>query len=343
MKALRKLTAEDDVLHLTDVESPSRPAAGWVTLNVTYAGICGTDVHIAHNEFPSYPPVTLGHEFTGVVSALGAGVERWRPGDRVVCEPHALACLRCHLCRRGHAELCSAKRSPGWGIDGGMTEAVTVPAELLHRVPDEVSDLAAALTEPTAVVVSGYERLPVAPGSTVLVFGPGPIGLLAALLAPALGAGRTVLVGRPSSGRRLALAAAHGVEVWDSTDIDVPEKAREITDGRGVDLVVECSGSADAVAGGIGASRRRGRLLVVGMSSKPSLDVPWDLAMNRAIDVSFSLSSSWSSWDAALALMRRGVVDPAPLATVFGLSRWEDAFASLGDRTAVKALLDPRQ
>lgn len=343
VKALRKLAADEDSLHLVDVEAPSAPADGWVTLAVTYAGICGTDVHIAHNQFPSYPPVTLGHEFVGVVSAVGPGGTGWRIGDRVVCEPHSLACSRCHLCRRGHAELCSAKRSPGWGIDGGMTEAITVPADLLHRVPDNVSDLAAALTEPAAIVISGYERLPVAPGSTVLVFGPGAIGLLAALLAPALGAGRTVLVGRPSSGRRLAVAAAQGVEVWDSTEVDVSAKAMEITDGRGADLVVECSGSQDALASGLGALRRRGRLLVLGMSSRPSIDLPWDLAVNRALDVSFSLSSSWSSWDAVLALMRRGVLDPAPLATVFPLSRWQDAFSSLADRTAVKVLLDPRQ
>lgn len=341
MRALRKLAATDDTLALVDMDPPGEPAAGWVNLDVTYAGICGTDLHIAHNTFPSYPPVTLGHEFGGVVAALGSEVPGWRRGDRVVCEPHALACTACHLCRRGHVELCAAKRSPGWGIDGGMAEVVTVPAALLHRVPDGVSDLAAALAEPSAIVVSGFERTPVEPGSTVLVLGPGPIGMLAALLAPVLGAGRTVLVGRPSSARRMALAVEMGVEVWDSSATDVCARAQELTDGRGVDLVVESSGSAAAIALGIEASRRRGRMLVLGMGGGGTLDVPWDLAMNRALDVSFSLSSSWSSWDAALALMGRGAYDPAPLATVFALAQWQDAFAALTDRTAVKALLAP--
>jgi L-iditol 2-dehydrogenase len=341
MRALRKLAATDERLELLEVEEPE-PGPGWVVLEVTYAGICGTDLHIAHNSFPSWPPVTLGHEFTGRVAALGTGVDGWSVGDRVSCEPHSLACGTCHLCRRGHAELCGRKRSPGWGIDGGMATRVVVPAHLLHRVPDTVSDLAAALCEPTAIVVTALERMPVEPGATVLVFGPGTVGLLGAMVARACGAGRTVVVGRASSRARLDLARRLGLEVWDSGQVDVAGQARRVSGGRGVDLVLESSGSAGAVAAGIDALRRRGRLCVLGMSGRPSIEVPWDLAMHRALDVAFSLSSSWSSWDGALALMARGAVDPAPLATVFPLADWPAAFAALTERTVVKALLDPR-
>ncbi|WP_084963934.1 zinc-dependent alcohol dehydrogenase [Thermoactinospora rubra] len=342
MKALRKLAKEHEHFELADVEEPE-PAAGWVVLRVLYAGICGTDLHIMHNAFPSWPPVTVGHEFLGRVAAVGDGVGEWAVGDRVVCEPHALACGVCHLCRRGHAEICARKRSPGWGIDGGMAELVHVPAHLLHRVPDSVPDLAAALCEPAAIVLSGLERMPVHPGSVVLVFGPGPIGLLSAMAARACGAGRVVLVGRPSSRSRLDLARRLGLETWDSTTADVAERAHEITGGRGADLVIESSGSPDALAAAIGALRRRGRLLVLGVSDSPQIRVPWATAMNRALDVTFSLSSSWSSWDAALALMARGALDPAPLATVFPLGDWQDAFTALAERHVVKALLDPRR
>lgn len=342
MKALRKLAAEDTELHLVDVPDPGTPQAGWATLDVTYAGICGTDVHIAHNQFPSWPPVTIGHEFTGVVRVVGAGGDESLMGQRVVSEPHSLACTTCHLCRRGHGELCAAKRSPGWGIDGGMAEAVTVPVHLLHRIPASVSDLTAALTEPTAIVVSGYERMPVIPGSTVIVQGPGPIGLLAALVAELSGAGRVVLVGRSSSAGRLALAEKLGVETWNSSETNVVDRARELTSGRGVDLVVDCSGSAAAIADAIAMTRRRGRMLVLGMSGTPEIAVPWNLAMNRALDVTFSMSSSWSSWDAALALMAKGALDSAPLATVFALESWRDAFVGLADRSIAKAILDPR-
>jgi L-iditol 2-dehydrogenase len=341
VRALRKLAADDEHLELVEVAEP-KPEPGWVVLDVTYAGICGTDLHIAHNSFPSWPPVTLGHEFCGRVAGVGAEVEGWSAGDRVVCEPHSLACGRCHLCRRGHAELCARKRSPGWGIDGGMAARVAVPAHLLHRVPDTVSDLAAALCEPTAIAVTAVERMPVEPGSTVAVLGPGAVGLLAAMVARACGAGRTVVVGRASSRSRLELTRRLGFDTWDASRVDPATEALALTGGRGIDLVLECAGSADAVAAGIAALRRRGRLCVLGMSGQPTLEVPWDLAMQRALDVSFSLSSSWSSWDGALALLARGAVDPTPLATVFPLSGWRAAFEAISARTAVKALLDPR-
>jgi L-iditol 2-dehydrogenase len=313
---------------------------------VRYAGICGTDRHIVHNTFPSHPPVTLGHEFLGVVRALGEGVPRLHPtlrlGVRVVSEPHSLACGVCSLCRRGHAELCAAKRSPGWGIDGGMAEQVAVPAHLLHLVPDGVGDEAAALCEPTAIVVSGYQRAAVPIGGSVLVVGPGPIGILAALVARAAGAGRVVLTGRPSSKARLELAASLGVEVWVSPGEDVPDRARDETGGRGMDLVLETSGTAGGIATCIGAARRRGGMCVLGVPDDALVEVPWGAATHRALDVTFSLSSSWSSWDAALALLARGAFDPTPLATVYPLARWQDAFRALADRTVVKALLDPQ-
>jgi L-iditol 2-dehydrogenase len=340
MMALRKHAAGEHTLHLDEVPAPqARP--GWVVLDVGYAGICGTDLHIVEDEFPSWPPVTLGHEFMGTVRELGEGVEDWSVGDRVVCEPHSLACTRCHLCRRGLAHLCAHKRSPGWGIDGGFAERVAVPAHLLHAVPDNVDDVAAGLVEPLAIVVTAFERTPVPPGGTVMVIGPGPIGILCALTAAAAGAGRVVLVGRRSSAVRLELAAELGLEVWDSAEGDVAERAYRHTQDRGIDLVVETSGAAAAVAQGLGSLRRRGQMCVLGVSGEPAIPIPWGLAMNRAADVAFSLSSSWSSWDAALALLARGAVDPRPLATVFPLTDWAQAFAATRDRGVVKALLRP--
>jgi L-iditol 2-dehydrogenase len=340
VKALRKLSAADEVLALVDVEPPAAPA-GWAVLDVVYAGICATDLHIAHNTFPSWPPVTIGHEFVGRVAAVGVGVEGWEVGARVVCEPHSLACGTCHLCRRGFAHLCASKRSPGWGIDGGMAPQVAVPAHLLHRVPDALGDVAAAMCEPTAIAVTALERTPVLPGETVVVFGPGPIGLLTALVAQACGAGDVVVVGRSSSAARLALAGELGLDTIDATTTDVAEAVAARTGGRGADVVIEASGSAEAIASGIASLRRRGRMCVVAVSGRPTLEVPWDLAMNRALDVSFSLSSSWSSWDGALALMGRGAIDPTPLATVFPLAEWRAAFDALEGRRVVKALLDP--
>ena len=340
MKAVVKTERGEGHVELRDVPAPElRP--GWVVLDVRATGICGTDVHILHDEHPYWPPVVLGHEFTGRIAAIGAGVEGWEVGTRVVCEPHQGSCNVCHLCRRGLHQLCASKRSPGWGIDGAMAPQVTMPAHLLHRVPDEVSDVAAAACEPTAIAVSAVERCRVEPGDTVLVFGPGPIGLLSAMVARACGAGEVVVVGRASSARRLEAARGLGVTVWDSGDVDVPTAAKELTRGRGVDLVLETSGSAQAIAQAVDSLRRRGRLCAIGVSGRPTLEVPWDRAMFAALDVSFSFSSSFTSWDAALQLMRSGGVQIEPLVTSFPLARWADAFRAVEERAVVKALLVP--
>lgn len=340
MKALVKTQRGDGHLELRDVEEPTaRP--GWVVLEVIGTGICGTDLHILHDEHPYWPPVTLGHEFAGRVAEIGEGVEGWNRGDRVVCEPHAGACGVCHLCRRGLAQLCADKRSPGWGIDGALARHVAVPAHLLHRVPHEVSDLAAAVCEPTAISVSAFERTGIAPGETVVVLGPGPIGLICAMIARSMGAGRVVVVGRSSSRARLEIGERVGLEVWDSDERDVLEAAREITDGRGVDLVVDTSGAGPAIANGVWMLRRRGRLCALGVSGAEAIEFPWDDALFRAIDLSFSFSSSYTSWDAALSLLKTGAVDVEPLITAYALERWQDAFSALERREVVKAVLTP--
>ncbi len=340
MKALVKMQRGDGHLELRDVEEPTaRP--GWVVLEVIGTGICGTDLHILHDEHPYWPPVTLGHEFAGRVAEIGEGVEGWNRGDRVVCEPHAGACGVCHLCRRGLAQLCADKRSPGWGIDGALARHVAVPAHLLHRVPHEVSDLAAAVCEPTAISVSAFERTGIAPGETVVVLGPGPIGLICAMIARSMGAGRVVVVGRSSSRARLEIGERVGLEVWDSDERDVLEAAREITDGRGVDLVVDTSGAGPAIANGVWMLRRRGRLCALGVSGAEAIEFPWDDALFRAIDLSFSFSSSYTSWDAALSLLKTGAVDVEPLITAYALERWQDAFSALERREVVKAVLTP--
>ncbi len=342
MKAVVKTERGEGHVELRDVPAPE-PRPGWVVLDVGATGICGTDLHILHDEHPYWPPVVLGHEFTGRIARVGDGVEGWDVGTRVVCEPHQGACNVCHLCRRGLHQLCASKRSPGWGIDGAMAPQVTMPAHLLHRVPDEVSDVAAAACEPTAIAVSAVERCRVEPGDTVLVFGPGPIGLLSAMVARACGAGEVVVVGRASSARRLEVARELGLTVWDSGEVDVPAAAKALTHGRGVDLVLETSGSEAAITQAVDSLRRRGRLCAIGVSGRPTVAVPWDRAMFAALDVSFSFSSSWTSWDAALQLMRSGAVRIEPLVTAFPLDRWADAFRAVEERSVVKALLVPEE
>ena len=194
MKALVKTRPGAGHLEIRDVPEPV-PQPGWALLSVRYAGVCGTDLHIRADRHPSYPPVVLGHEFVATVAGLGDGVTDWSTGDRVVCEPHAHHCGRCDLCRRGLIRLCTAKRAPGWGIDGAFAPYVCVPAHLIHRVPDAVSDECAAVCEPSAVAARAVSRVTVGGGDRVAVFGPGPIGIVAALIASARGAAQVTQQG----------------------------------------------------------------------------------------------------------------------------------------------------
>jgi L-iditol 2-dehydrogenase len=339
VKGLVKVAHGSRDLELRDVTLRA-PQEGEVVIRVRYAGICGTDLHILADEFPSWPPVVLGHEFTGLVETIGDGVDPRVLGARVVSEPHALACHTCYLCRRGHLELCSSKRSPGWGMDGAFASHVVVPAWLLHQVPDTLPDLVAVLAEPMAVTMTALRRAHLAAGDHVLVIGPGPVGLLAALAARASGAADVVVAGRRLAGR-LAIAARLGFAV--TTTAEVEELVRERTDGRGADLVVETTGSAAGVKVAIHALRRYGRLAAIGLSGEEVVAVPWDFATTQALDVAFSMSSNYEAWDAGLAILGRIIAEAKELPTVFALAEWPAAFDAVAARTVLKAVLDPTE
>jgi L-iditol 2-dehydrogenase len=326
VKALVKAAAGVGHLELADVPEPVA-GPGWVVLEVRYGGICGTDLHIAADRHPYYPPVVLGHEFVGAVASVGAGAGDWEPGDRVVCEPHALFCGRCDLCRRGLVRLCASKRAPGWGIDGAFAPYVAVPAALLHRVPDEVPDERAAVCEPAAVAARALNRAGIGAGERVAVLGNGPIGILAALQANARGADRTVLIGRTPGTARMMAAEGVGLEVATAIEGEV-------------DLVVDTTGSSVAIAAGIAALRRAGRLVTVGVGDE-TFAIPWRDALFRSIDVKFSFSSGFDDWRGVLSLMRRGALPAERLTTVFDLADWEHAFEAVAARQVTKALVRP--
>jgi L-iditol 2-dehydrogenase len=309
-----------------------------VVVRVRLAGICGTDIHIARDEFPSWPPVVLGHEFTGVVERTGSEIDPALIGARVVAEPHARACHECFLCRQGHPELCAQKRSPGWGMDGAFAPLVVVPAWLLHAVPDGLPDRAAVLAEPMAVVMTALRRSRLAAGDHVLVIGPGPVGLLAALAARAAGAASVTVAGRQLRGR-LDVATRLGFAV--TTIDEAGATMRERTGDRGADLVVEATGSAIGVAAAVDAVRRRGRLAAIGLTGQQSISVPWDLATTRAIDVAFAMSSNYEAWEPALSILERIATKAASLVTIYPLPDWRTAFQAVSDRSVIKAVLDP--
>ena len=303
------------------------PGPGEVLIDVHATGVCGTDLHIADDHYAHVTPVVLGHEVVGTVSALGAGVDASWLGARVACETFFSTCGTCTLCRDGRPNLCRQRVSIGSGVDGGFTSRMLVPARNLHRVPDGISDHAAAMLEPLACVVNCLcDPAVVNEGDRVLVTGPGPIGLLAAMVARAAG-GDVTVSGLERDADRLALASRLGFET--------------AVDGEFA-VSIECSGSAGGVALCLRSTARGGRLAILGLSSG-DLPVPFGEVCYRELTITSGFASIPRAWRRALALVRSGSVDLAPLVTrVAALEEWEDVFAQVRAGRGMKAVFDPR-
>ena len=300
-------------------------------LEVAAAGICGTDLHIADDEFPSRPPVTMGHEVSGVVSALGEGVDPAWAGARVVTETYFSTCGHCAHCRAGRINLCVERRSIGSAVDGGFAPLLLVPARNLHRVPDWLDATPAALMEPLACVCHALLDPPaVGAGDDVLVVGPGPVGLLAAQVARACG-GSVHVRGTARDALRLAAAQVLGFET-----------SAEPEPGRLFDVAIECSGAAAGMADAFESARRGGRYVQIGLAGKP-VTVPLDEVCFRELVVTGGNASTPASWRRALALVEARQVDlPALVSEAVPLAEWERAFAATRAGEGIKLLLVPR-
>ena len=238
-------------------------------------------------------------------------------------------------------QLCREKRPPGGGIDGAFADRVALPAELLHRVPDTVTDEQAVFTEPSAICLTGIDRGEVRPGELAVVIGPGAVGLMTALFLRAAGLD-VVLVGRESSAARLDLARSIGIEVCNDDPDELRERLAAKSPRPGADVAFEASGSERGLDLAIEATRRAGRVVCLGIVGAEKIAVRIDEAMFRSLDLRFSNSSEYSTWDRALALLASGAVDPTPLITSYPLEGWEQAFDDLRSRRVVKAVLKPK-
>ena len=345
MKALVKTAKGPGNIEIRDVDIPKIPEDDWVLIKIKAAGVCGTDLHIWHDEFIYWPPVILGHEFSGEIVELGNKVKGFKTGDRVVAEPHSLACGKCEFCRQGKIQICSDKRSPGWGIDGAFTEYIVMPSLLLHKIPDGVSYELAALAEPLAITVHQVvERGRIECQDFVVVTGAGPIGIMVAFVAKSMGASKVVITGMNACEyirfkTAKELGADHIINVEKENAV---EKVMELTNGRGADIVIETSGSGAAIAQSIEMVRKCGRISAIGISSKEMVSIPWNKAILKVIDVMFNMSSSYTAWDRALSLMANTEKDLFKLIThKTSIDQWERVFKDLEEEKGIKALFIP--
>ena len=227
-------------------------------------GICGTDAKIVEGSFHALPGVVLGHEIAGHVEAVGAGVDTLREGDLVSVEPH-LYCGRCRYCRRGLEHLCPSKRAFGVHLDGGMADAVTLPARIAYLVDPAIDPAIACLAEPLGCAVHGMDRLAPTSGLPVLVIGAGPAGLMLTALSDLAGLAPIVVVD-PDGARRTAAMALGADATIDPASADWHEQALALTNGDGYDHVIEASGRPEGLADALELTARAARILVYGVA-----------------------------------------------------------------------------
>lgn len=343
MKAVVKTQAGAGNTEIQERPEPS-PKPGEVLVEVQVAGICGSDIHIAQGEFNDWlrPPVIIGHEFSGVVAELGAGVHDIGPGVRVTAETSYSVCGHCLYCQSGNYNLCSQRQVLGYHVDGAFTRYVRVPRERLYPLPAGVDFAAGALTEPLSCAVHAVsEQTGISAGDLVVVFGPGTIGLLTAQVAKAEG-GRVMVVGTAGDEKRLALASSLGVDWAVRADADdVAAQVLELSDGLGADVVIECSGAETAARMGLGVVRKRGKYTQMGIFGR-TITMPFDILWQKEVQLQGSASQKRSAWQRALTLLRTGQVQTAPLVThTFPITEWESALAKAVARDGVKITLVP--
>jgi L-iditol 2-dehydrogenase len=326
---LTKLAPGAGNVALSDRPEPEA-GPGEVVLDVVATGVCGTDIHIYDGEYAAVPPVTMGHEVSGVVAEVGEGVDpAWR-GSRVVTETYFSTCGVCESCRAGRINLCPERRSIGSYVDGGFAPRLRVPARNLHRIPDWLDGHAATMTEPLACCCQSLPDGLVEEGAQALVVGPGPIGLLAAQVARAEG-GDVHVRGTPRDAMRLRLAQELGFEVSTTDDGAVGE----------FDIVVECSGHEVGMAFALASARRGGRCVQIGLAGR-DVTIPFDLVCFRELTVTSGNASTPASWRRALAFVEERRVELEPLLSgAVPLVEWERAFAATRNGDGIKLVVVP--
>jgi alcohol dehydrogenase/L-iditol 2-dehydrogenase len=314
-------------------------AADQVLLEVQAVGVCGSDLHM-WADTPSWPvnyPVVLGHEFCGIVREVGAQVRGWKEGERAVSETAAIVDGDSPLTRQGRYNLDPNRKGYGAAVDGAMRRYVPVPSRILHRLPEHVSFTQAALTEPCCVAYNAVVRnAEIEPGDRVLVLGPGPIGILSAVIAQLRGA-QVAVAGLERDRDRLQVAAQYGLTTITG---DPAHWALEV-DGLGVDGVVDAAGVSATLRTAIELVRPSGWISKVGWGPQP-IGYSLDPLVQKNVRLQGSFSHYWPIWERVIQLMARGTLDVRPvIGGVWPLTGWHEAFETMHQGRIVKAVLEP--
>ncbi len=353
MEALVLLGPGD--FELREVPTPI-PAADEVLCRVRACAICGTDPKIVKGAFPgvwpkSYPAI-IGHEWAGEVVALGPEVAasprlaaRFAPGTRVAGEAHK-GCGGCANCLAGHYTICqnygdleSGHRHYGFTAPGAYAQYVVSSVKALHPLPDALSFDDGAMLDTAGVALQGIRRGRVGVGDTLVVLGPGPIGMFTVQYGRAAGADRAIVVGR---GDRLRRAEPFGAIPIDYEAVDPVEQVRELTGGEGADVVIECAGTKTACTQAVGMTKKGGRLVMNGIPTEP-VEIPWARIVLDEIDM-LGVRANPNTSEPALSMIANGAVTVGPILThTFPLAEFATALATFVERRAgaLKVVVHP--
>jgi len=310
---------------------------GEALIQVGSVGICGSDVHYyRHGRIAEHvvrSPLVLGHEAGGLIVDVGPGVDAGRIGQRVALEP-GVPCRLCRECKSGRYNLCPDVQffaTPP--VDGAFAEYVAIAADFAHRIPDSISDDGAGLIEPLAVGVWACSKAGIGPGSSVLITGAGPIGLMNVQVAKAMGA--TTIVVSDVAPQRLTTASRFGAtRVLNAREEDAASV------GIQVDAFIDCSGAEIAVRSGIRAVRPSGTVVLVGMGAD-DLSLPIGVVQGRELTITGTFRYA-NTYPTAIALAESGRIQLDEMVTAtFGLADAESALKQGDDPAAIKTVVRP--
>lgn len=304
---------------------PGPPAPDQVRVQVSWCGICGTDLEeylygplFIPAEKPNpltgrTAPMVMGHEFVGVVAETGSEVTDIQAGDHVAVDT-LLHCGECYFCRQHLVQLCEKLAIMGLSTDGGLAEFVNAPRYMCFKYPCTLPDAHAALAEPASVSVRAVRRSRLTSGETVAIIGAGTVGLLTLQVAKAMGAGR-VFVLEPAENRRAIAMQLGAAAVIDSGEGDAVRAIQALTGGLGADIVFECAGNVKTMELAPSLARKRGRVVLVGLHDAP---VPMQLfpVVTGEQEIIGSFSHVYDEdFGTAVELLSTGKITAEPLIT----------------------------
>jgi L-iditol 2-dehydrogenase len=333
-------------LEIRELPDPSCPTGG-VVVKILTSHVCSTDLHMWEKGHPAlrYPRI-LGHEIAGVVAEASNDGKRFKVGDKVQVYP-GISCGSCKYCRGGRENLCPSMRILGFSLDGGFAQYLALPKDAvengcLNVIPSALSLSEAAMAEPLACCLNGLEKVELKKDETVVILGAGPIGCLCAMASNHLGAGKVILVEQDPSRRTLSQRASADT-VLDSTEVDVVEAVKGLTNGRGAQVVVTCFREAPLVYPLLELAAPGGRVLMFSGISGNRGVVPTDLNVihYRELALIGAYGCTTAQCQRALDLFAEGLEVDWLISQRVDLNGLEESFSALSSREAMKICVEP--